>query len=299
MKQVLQNLGSGETLLAEVPAPKCRKGHLLVRTRRSLVSLGTEKMLVDFGKANLLDKARQQPEKVKQVIQKIRVDGLGPTLEVVRARLDQPLPLGYCNAGTIIEVGQNVDGFAPGDHVLSNGPHAEIVCVPRNLCAKIPDDVSFESAAFGVAASIGLQGIRLLQPTLGERFVVTGLGLIGLLAVQCLRAHGCWVLGVDLDPHKVALARELGAQAVDLAAGEDVENIARAFTGGSGVDGVLITASTKSSDPVNQAAQICRKRGRIVQVGATGLQIDRKPFYDKELSFQVSCSYGWALRRGV
>ena len=292
MKQILQNLASGETLLAEVPAPVVRPGHLLVSTRCSLVSLGTEKMLVDFGKANLLEKARQQPEKVKQVLQKIKTDGLGPTLEVVRSRLDQPLALGYCNAGVVLEVGKGVTGFSPGDRVLSNGPHAEIVCVPRNLCAKIPDQVSFEDASFGVAASIGLQGIRLLQPSLGESFVVTGLGLIGLLAAQCLQAHGCRVLGVDLDPRKIELARELGVEAVAATSAGELMSAAETFTAGRGVDGVLIAASTKSSDPVNQAAEICRKRGRIVQVGATGLQIDRTPFYNKELSFQVSCSYG-------
>lgn len=292
MKQILQNLSRGETILAEVPAPKVRPGHVLIRTRSSLVSLGTEKMLVDFGKANLLDKARQQPEKVKLVLQKIKTDGIGPTLEVVRSKLDQPLALGYCNAGVVLEVGEDVSGFFVGDRVLSNGPHAEVVCVPQNLCARIPDEVSFEEAAFGVAASIGLQGSRLLEPTLGERFVVTGLGLIGLLAAQCLQAHGCRVLGVDLDQQKVDLASKLGIEAVAAGTAGDLISAVQAFSFGRGVDGVLIAASTKSSDPINQAAEICRKRGRIVQVGATGIQIDRTPFYNKELSFQVSCSYG-------
>jgi predicted dehydrogenase/threonine dehydrogenase-like Zn-dependent dehydrogenase len=292
MKQILQNLASGETMLADVPAALVRRGCVLVQSEVSLVSLGTEKMLVDFGKASLLAKARQQPEKVKQVLQKIRTDGLGPTLEVVRARLDQPLALGYCNVGTVCEVGQGVEGLSVGDRVLSNGAHAETVCIPRNLCVPVPDGVSSEDAVFGVVASIGLQGIRLLEPTLGECFVVTGLGLIGLLAAQCLQAHGCRVLGVDLDSDKVELARSLGLEAVAAASSEEVTSAAEAFSRGQGVDGVLITASTKSSEPINQAAEICRKRGRIVQVGATGLQVDRTPFYLKELSFQVSCSYG-------
>ncbi|MDA9590037.1 zinc-binding alcohol dehydrogenase, partial [Opitutales bacterium] len=212
MKQILQNLSSGETLLANVPAPKARAGHLLIETEASLVSLGTEKMLINFGKANLLDKARQQPEKVMQVLQKIKTDGLMPTLEVVRSKLDTPLPLGYCNVGRVIEVGAGVDGFQVGDRVLSNSNHAEIVCAPKNLCAKVPEGVSAESAAFGVVGAIGLQGIRLLEPTLGETFVVTGLGLIGQLAVQTLIASGCKVIGIDFDSSKCALAKSLGAE---------------------------------------------------------------------------------------
>jgi predicted dehydrogenase len=292
MKQILQHLGSGETLLADVPAPLVRSGHLLIRTESSLVSLGTERMLVSFGQANLLDKARQQPERVKQVLQKIRTDGLFVTVEAVRARLDQPLPLGYCNAGTVIEVGAGVTGFSPGDRVISNGAHAEIVCVPRNLCCRIPDEVSTAEAPFAVVAAIALQGIRLAAPTVGETVVVVGLGLIGLLAVQILRANGCRVLGTDLDPAKCALARAFGAETVDLGGGNDPVAAADAFSRGRGVDAVIITASTRSSEPVSQSARMCRKRGRIVLVGETGLQLNRAEFYEKELSFQVSCSYG-------
>jgi len=292
MKQILQNMGSGETLLADVPAPRARPGSLLIQTQASLVSVGTEKMLVDFGKANMIDKARQQPEKVKQVLQKIKTDGLAPTLQAVRSKLDQPLVLGYSNAGVVIEVGEGVDGFSVGDRVVSNGPHAEIVCVAQNLCAKVPDGVSFDHASFAVVASIGLQGIRLIEPTLGERFVVTGLGLIGLLCVQILRANGCQVLGIDFDSSKCALARQFGAETVDLSNGEDPIVAAERFSHGHGVDGVLITASTKSNEPVHQAAEMCRKRGRIVLVGVVGLDLQRGDFYEKELSFQVSCSYG-------
>lgn len=293
MKQVLQNLKDGSTRLAEVPAPNAASGQLLIHTRASLVSAGTERMLVEFGKANWLDKARQQPDKVRMVLEKVRTDGLAATLEAVRSKLDQPLALGYCNVGVVAEAGRDVDGFAVGDRVVSNGKHAELVCVPKNLCARIPDAVNDEQAAFTVLAAIGLQGIRLANPTLGECVVVTGLGLIGLLTVQMLRAQGCRVLGIDLDPARLALARQFGAEVVvNPGAGEDVLAAARAFSRGRGVDAVLIAASTKSSEPVSQAARMCRRRGRIVLVGVTGLELSRADFYEKELSFQVSCSYG-------
>ncbi|MEE2827802.1 MAG: bi-domain-containing oxidoreductase [Myxococcota bacterium] len=292
MKQILQNLRSGETIVAELPCPKVAPGQLLIRSRASLVSVGTERMLLDFGRANLIDKARQQPEKVKKVLDKVKTDGLFPTLDAVRTKLDQAMPLGYANAGIVIEVGEGVPDFKPGDRVVSNGPHAEVVRVPHRLCAKIPDGVTWEEAAFTVVGAIGLQGIRLLEPTLGERVVVVGLGLIGLLSVQILRAAGCSVLGVDLDPSRCAVAAGFGATTADLSRGEDPISKAAAFSAGEGVDAVLITASTKSSEPVSQAAAMCRKRGRIVLVGATGLELNRSDFYKKELSFQVSCSYG-------
>lgn len=279
-------------MLAEVPAPLVRAGHLLIRSEASLVSLGTERMLVAFGQANLIEKARQQPDKVTQALQKIRTDGLFATVDAVRARLDRPLPLGYCNAGTVIAVGAGVNGFSAGDRVVSNGPHAEIVCVPRNLCCRIPDGVPMESAPFAVVAAIALQGIRLAAPTLGETVVVMGLGLIGLLAVQILRASGCRVFGTDFDVAKCELARKFGAEVVELSAATDPVSAAELFSRGRGVDAVLITASTKSSEPVSQAARMCRKRGRIVLVGLTGLELNRAEFYEKELSFQVSCSYG-------
>lgn len=291
MKQILQNLGTGETLLADVPAPGPRAGQMLIATRASLVSLGTEKMLVDFGKAGWIAKARSQPDKVRQVLQKVKTDGLFPTLDAVRSKLDQPIPLGYCNAGVVVDAG-GAAGFAPGDRVLSNGAHAEVISVPHHLCARIPADVSDEAASFTVVGAIGLQGIRLLAPTLGESIVVTGLGLIGLLTVQMLRANGCRVLGLDYDARKCALAREYGADALDLSSGADPVAYALGWTNGVGVDGVLITASTSSDAPVCQGANMCRKRGRIVLVGVTGLKLSRDDFYKKELSFQVSCSYG-------
>ena len=292
MKQVLQSLKTGATDVAEVPCPGVRRGQLLVRTANTLVSAGSERMLVNFGKANLIEKARQQPDKVRMVLDKIRTDGLMPTLEAVFGKLDQPLPLGYCNVGTVLEIGAGITGFAPGDRVASNGKHAEAVAVPVNLAAKVPDGVSDGEASFTVLGSIALQGIRLAHPTLGETVVVTGLGLIGLMAVQLLRAQGCRVLGLDFDPAKLALARRFGAEVVDLKVGEDPVAAAQAYSRGRGVDAVIITASTASSEPVHQAALMCRKRGRIVLVGVTGLELSRADFYEKELSFQVSCSYG-------
>lgn len=292
MKQILQSLKTGDTTVSDIPCPRCQPGHVLIRSSCTLVSAGTERMLVEFGKANLFDKARQQPEKVRMVLDKIKTDGVVPTLDAVRNKLDQPLPMGYCNVGTVLEVDQGVTGVSVGDRVASNGKHAEIVCVPKNLCARVPDAVSNEAAAFTVIGSIGLQGIRLIQPSLGEAVVVTGLGLIGLMTVQLLRTHGCRVLGLDYDVNKLALAQKLGAETVDLNLNADPLGAAMAFSRGRGVDAVIITASTKSNEPVHQAAQMCRKRGRIVLVGVTGLELSRADFYEKELTFQVSCSYG-------
>ena len=292
MKQILQNLKTGITQIAESPCPAVLTGHVLIRSSCSLVSPGTERMLVGFGKASYLAKARQQPEKVKMVLEKIQTDGLMTTIEAVQSKLAQPLPLGYCNVGVVAEVGVGVEGFKVGDRVVSNGPHADVVRVSKNLCARIPDGVDDESASFVVVASIGLQGIRLAQPTLGESFVVTGVGLIGLLTVQLLRAQGCRVLAIDFDEVKLALARQFGAATCNPGQGEDPVAAGMALSRGQGVDGVIITASTKSSDPVTQAARMSRKRGRIVLVGVTGLELNRADFYEKELSFQVSCSYG-------
>ena len=273
MKQILQSLKSGATEVADVPAPGVSRGSLLIHTSRTLISSGTERMLVDFGKANLLQKARQQPDKVKMVLNKVRTDGVLPTLESVNNKLDQPLSLGYCNVGVVAEVGAGVTGFAVGDRVVSNGKHAEVVSVPMNLCAKVPARVSDEQAAFTVLGAIALQGIRLVQPTLGEIVVVTGLGLIGLMAVQLLRAHGCHVIGVDFDPDKLALARRFGAETVDLSVGQDPVIAAMSFSRGRGVDAVLVTAATQSSEPMHQAALMCRQRGRIVLVGVAGLDL--------------------------
>ena len=291
MKQIIQDLKSGETILEDVPVPEIKSGHILIKTHNTLVSLGTEKMLVDFGKANYIQKARQQPEKVKQVLQKIKTDGLQPTLDAVFRKLGEPLPLGYCNAGEVIAVGKGVSKFKIGDRVVSNGQHAEVVNVPENLVAKIPDNVSYEQASFTVIGAIGLQGIRLINPTFGETVVVTGLGLIGLMSAQLLKANGCKVIGLDFDANKVELAKSLGINAFDVS-GADPVPLVHGFTNDNGADAVLITASTSSNEVISQAAQMSRQRGRIVLVGVIGLDMQRSDMYEKELSFQVSCSYG-------
>jgi len=290
MRQILQHLASGKTELVSAPAPSCKAGHVLIQTSASLISTGTERMLVDFGRASLLSKARQQPEKVKQVFAKARTDGLMATVEAVRSKLGEPITLGYCNVGVVVE--SRAAGFKVGDRVASNGAHADLVCVPKNLVCKIPDGVSDEAAATTVVGSIGLQGMRLAAPMLGECFAVTGCGLIGLLTVQMLVAQGCRVLAIDLDSAKLALAASFGAEVCDISKGQDPVTYGMALSRGAGMDGVIITASSKSSDPVSQAARMCRKRGRIILVGVTGLELNRAEFYEKELSFQVSCSYG-------
>ncbi|HTN16706.1 MAG TPA: zinc-binding alcohol dehydrogenase, partial [Chitinophagaceae bacterium] len=291
MKQIVQHLNNGETTLVEVPAPMVKEGHVLIRSVFSLVSKGTESMLVGFGKANWLNKARQQPQQVKAVLDKVRTDGLIPTFEAVRSKLNKPIPLGYSNTGIVIGVGTGVSGVKAGDRVASNGSHAEIVQVPQHLCAKVPDTVSDEAAAFTVVGAIALQGIRLVQPSFGETVVVFGLGLIGQLAVQLLLANGCRVIGIDTDEHKCALASAAGATVVCNASGEAAADRVTALTG-TGVDAVLITAAAKNDRILSDAAHMSRKRGRIVLVGVVNLDLDRADFYEKELSFQVSCSYG-------
>jgi len=290
MLQILQNLSNGETSLVDVPSPKSMKGHINIQTTKSLVSVGTERMLVDFGKAGWIDKARSQPDKVKMVLQKVKTDGFSATYDAVKSKLDQPLPLGYCNVGKVLDGSDT--GFEKGARVVSNGHHAEVVRVPKNLVASIPDEVDDETAAFTVLGAVAMQGIRLVNPTVGETVVVTGLGLIGLLTVQILKANGCMVLGIDFDSAKCELAKQFGAEVVDLSKEQDPVAMAEAYSRGRGVDAVIITASSKSNDIVHQSATMCRKRGRIVLVGVVGLELNRADFYEKELTFQVSCSYG-------
>jgi predicted dehydrogenase/threonine dehydrogenase-like Zn-dependent dehydrogenase len=292
MKQVLQHFRNGQIEIAEIPCPGVRPGHLLVHSAVSLISPGTERMLVEFAQAGLIGKARAQPERVREVLTKVRVDGVVPALEAVRNRLSAPAPLGYCNVGRVIEVGHDVRGFAVGDRVVSNGAHAEVVCVPSTLAAQIPDSVDDEAASFAVLGAIALNGIRLLQPTLGESFAVIGLGVLGLLAVQLLRAHGCRVLGVDVDAARCDLGRSMGCDVVVGSDAVDAVGAARSFSRARGVDGVLITASATTHEIVHQAAQMSRRRGRVVLVGVVGLNLLRSDFYEKELSFQVACSYG-------
>jgi len=292
MKQIIQDLKDGNTLLEEVPVPIVKAGEVLIETTHSLVSLGTERMLVEFGKANYLQKAKQQPDKVIEVLNKVKTDGLKPTINAVFNKLGQPLPLGYCNVGRVIAIGKGVDEFNIGDRVASNGNHAEFVSVPKNLVAKIPENVSDEEAAFTVIGAIGLQGIRLINPTFGETIVVIGLGLIGLITAQLLKANGCRVIGFDFDQSKVDLALSLGILATNPSNGVDQVKHVLSLTNNLGADGVIITASNKSNEIISQSAQMSRKKGRIVLVGVIGLDISRADFFEKELTFQVSCSYG-------
>jgi len=286
LRQLIQYLGSGRTELLDVPAPGPRRGRLLVRAQRSLVSLGTERMLVEFGRGGWLSKARQQPEKFRAVLAKVRSEGLFPTIAAVRSKLAQPIPLGYCHVGEVLDAGE-VPGFSAGDLVVSNSPHAEIISADPAFAARVPAGVSAEHAAFTPLAAVALQGLRLVSPQKGETVVVMGLGLIGQLAVRLLRARGVQVVGIDPDASKRSVAAQAGATAWDPAT-------PLPLVLASGAAGVLITASTSSDEPVNLAARLCRRRGRVVLVGVTGLSLNRADFYANEVSFQVSRSYGSA-----
>ena len=295
MKQVIQSYRTGVLKVADVPAPGVEPGAVLVATAASLVSYGTEKMVMDLAKKSLIGKARDRPDLVRKTIQRIGRDGLAATVSAVRSKLDQPIPLGYSSVGTVVAVGDGVVGIDVGARVACAGAkvanHAEVNLVPQNLCALVPAGVADEVAAFVTVGAIALQGVRIAGVALGEVFAVIGLGLIGQITVQLIKAAGGRVLGIDLDPAKVELARKLGADAAVLRS-EDVAALAAALTAGRGVDGVLITAATPSNDPVQLAGEICRDRGRVVAVGAVGMEIPRRPYYDKELSFFLSRSYG-------
>lgn len=287
MLQLLQYLGNGKTTLVEAPAPTPRRGSLLIRTEASVVSAGTERMLVDFGRAGVIGKIRKQPERVREVWSKVRSNGLLPTIRAIRSKLAQPIPLGYCNVGIVEHSG--ADGFAKGDRVISRSSHAEIVSADSRLCARVPEGISAGHAAFTPLAAIALQGIHLLQAAPGSKVVVVGLGLIGQLAVRLLVAKGCQVMGLDPSPARREMAAKHGAV---LPMQDDPLAAVLAWTSGKGVDAVLITASTLSHAPVSQAARSCGKRGRVVLVGVVGLNLNRADFYRNEVSFQVSCSYG-------
>lgn len=293
MKQIQQSYRSGELKLADVPVPRASGGGVLVETCVSLISSGTEKQLMDLAKASLAGKAMARPDLVRRVVRNMKRDGLRSTLDKVFAKLDTPIALGYSLAGRIIEVGRKVPGHAVGDRVACAGAgfanHAEFNVVPKNLIARIPDGVTDEDASFVTLGAIALQGVRIASPTLGERVVVMGLGLIGLLTVQLLKANGCRVLGFDPNASRVALARELGA---DISVSEGLAEAVFGFTGGYGADAVVLTAATKSSEPLNVAAEISRLKGRVVVVGLVGMTIDREPFYKRELDLRLSMSYG-------
>lgn len=287
MLQLLQNLGNGITEVIDGPAPGPRRGTLLIKSRLSLVSAGTERMLVDFSRAGLVGKILRQPERVRDVMSKVRANGVASTIDAVRSKLSQPIPLGYCNVGQVIDAGDSL--FLPGERVVSNGPHSEVIAVDARLCAKVPAGVDDTTATFTPLAAIALHGINLLDVKPGEKVVVTGLGLIGQLAVRILRARGCDVLGLDPSLERREMARAHGAYISVIA---DPVAATLAWTQGQGVAGVLITASTPSHIPVSQAARSCRRRGKVVLVGVVGLNLNRADFYRNEVSFQVSCSYG-------
>ena len=293
MKQILQHMNDGKTIVEEVPVPVARSRTALVKTSTSLVSAGTERMLVDFAEKNLIGKATSRPDLVRQVIAKAQREGLLPTLEAAFNKLEQPMPLGYSSAGTIIEVGAEMGEFKPGDRVACAGGgfavHAEYALVPYNLLAPLPDNVDFASAAFTTLGAIAMHGFRLSSPQLGESVCVIGLGLLGLLAAQIARAAGCSVFGIDLSPDRVRLAQSLGFSA---ALNEASLDMVPGVTNGRGFDHVLICADTHSNDTVALAGQVSRDRGSVVAVGAVGMDLPRKIYYDKELDFKVSRSYG-------
>lgn len=280
--------------MADVPVPATRPGFVLVRTAASLISAGTERLTVEAAQKSLVSRAVAQPAMVKQLIQKARAEGVGNTVDAVRAKLASGIALGYSAAGTVIEVGEGVANFRAGDRVACAGvgyaSHAEVLSVPKNLCVRLPEQISFDSAAFGTVGAIALQGIRLAEPTLGESIVVIGLGLIGQVTVQLLKANGCHVFGIDIDKEKVALAKNSGAE--DGGTPDEAKRRVLDWSRGRGADAVLITAATSSNEPVELAGEISRQKGRVIVVGAVGLNVPRSTFYDRELTFRISKSYG-------
>jgi len=293
MKQLLQDMKSGETRITEVPAPRPAANAALVRTAASLVSVGTERMLVEFAQQSLVGKARSRPDLVRQVLEKARREGLLTTLEATTNRLDQPMALGYSSSGTILEMGSELEGFKIGERVACGGGgyavHAEFAAVPQNLLVKLPDEVDFESAAFTTLGAVAMQGFRLAVPQVGETVAVIGLGLLGLLSALIARAAGCTVLGIDLDPERISLAQRMGFQAV---LRKNAEEAASVTSRGDGMDAILICADTSSDDPITLAGEIARTKANVVAIGAVGLNIPRKLYYEKELNFVVSRSYG-------
>ncbi len=293
MKQVEQNYRSGVLRLIDAPVPRAGGGRNLVATRVSLISAGTEKQIIDLARSSLAGKAMARPDLVRKTLQKVRNEGLLPTVQKVFAKLDTPIPLGYSLAGTVVEAGGDAGGYAVGDRIACAGAavanHAEYNAVPKNLSVRIPVGVDDEAASFVTIGAIALQGVRVANPTLGERVVVMGLGLIGQLTVQLLKANGCRVLGFDPNPARAQLAIDMGA---DVAVSDNLDEAVRGFTQGHGADAVIVTASSKSSAPPNQAAEISRMKGRVVMVGLTGMEIDREPYYKRELDLRLSMSYG-------
>lgn len=295
MKQVLQNQKTGEVAVIDVPAPIVRPGFVLVRTAASLISAGTERATVEAGQKSLLARAVEQPQLIGQAIQRAKSEGVLSTIDAVRSKLGSFTALGYSAAGIVTEVGSDAGDFRVGDRVACAGvgyaSHAEVLSAPKNLCVRLPENVSYDSAAFGTLGAIALQGVRLAELTLGESVVVIGLGLIGQITVQLLKANGCRVFGIDLDANKIELAKQFGTEA-GCAPDDDAKRRVMEWSRGHGADAVLITAATSSNQPVELAGEISRAKGTVVAVGAVGLNIPRKPYYDRELTFRISMSYG-------
>ncbi len=292
MKQLIQDLMHGHLQIVETPSPIVRENFVLIRSELSLISSGTERMLLEFGKAGLFSKAKQQPEKVKQVLDKIKTDGFASTFSSVQRKLKDPIPLGYSNVGRVIGIGKGVANIAIGDRVLSNGPHAEIVNIPANLVCKIPDNVRSEDAVFGVIGAIALQSVRLANPSIGETICVMGLGLVGNVLVQILIANGCNVIVVEKDKHRLSLIKNKNVKKIHLLSTNYIEKEINDVTSGFGVDAVIIATATKSNQPCIDAIKITRSKGRIVIVGTVGMNVDRDLLFRKEISIQVSRSYG-------
>jgi threonine dehydrogenase-like Zn-dependent dehydrogenase len=296
MKQVFQDARNAEIAVVDVPAPKLLAGCVLVRTAASLVSAGTERASSEFAGKNLLQKARMRPDLVREVLNKISRDGISATISSVRSRLDQPCALGYSSAGSVVAVGEGISDINPGDRVACAGAghavHAEFACVPRLLVAGVPSDqVAFDEAAFTTLGAVALHGIRNADAKLGDVVAVVGLGLLGQLTVQILKAAGCCVLGMDISAERTALALRLGADAVSTSPSE-FHDLCRHHSSGHGADAVLITAQSTSNDPVDLAGTVARNRAVVVAVGTVAMDIPRRFFYEKELDFRVSRSYG-------
>jgi polar amino acid transport system substrate-binding protein len=295
MKQILQNNKTGQMTVKDVPTPVVQSGRVLVRAAASLISAGTERMAVDEGKKSLIERARERPDLVRQVIEKARTEGVIKTFNAVRSKLGSSTALGYSASGIVLDVGEEVTEFRAGMRVTCAGAgyasHAEVLSVPKNLCVRLPDRVSFDEGAFGTLGAIALQGVRLASPTLGESVVVIGLGLLGQITVQLLKANGCRVFGLDLDPAKVELALELGADAAAIS-DENAKRAVLDWSRGQGADAVLITAATQSNQPVEMAGEVSRLKGRVVAVGMVGMDVPRNLYFKRELSLTVSMSYG-------
>jgi predicted dehydrogenase/threonine dehydrogenase-like Zn-dependent dehydrogenase len=296
MKQIIQNYKTGKLTIENVPVPSLSKGSILVKNHFSLVSAGTEKIMIEFGKKSLMAKAKSRPELVKQIFDKIKTDGLLTTYKAAMRRLGEPVPLGYSSAGEVIEAGEEAGEFKKGDFVACAGAgyasHAEVVCIPENLAVKVPMNVDLKEASFVTLGAIAMQGIRRCELSPGEKVAVIGLGLLGQITVQLLKAYGIPVLGIDINPKRVEESKKLGINDAIVIGTDNVIETAMNFSDGKGVDAVIITASTQSSDPLETAGSICRERGRISSVGLTGMEIPRNIYYEKELDFRLSRSYG-------